>query len=81
MEPEHLCYIGNWTEYRGTLESYQINKDQVQLNFKEKQLMVPLEDFELSGLASDLKDMGVPCRMAILRTDYDVKGWFRWRFM
>ena len=81
MKSQSLYSLGNWTEYVDTLESYRTSDVEVQLNFNQRQLLLVLEDFEVSGFAAALKDQQLPCKLGLLHTDHSMPKRLSWRFI
>jgi len=69
MEPQSVFSLGPWTEYVDTLESYHTIEREVQFNFKQRQLLLTLEDFEASGFVAALNDQRLPCKLGLLHTE------------
>jgi len=72
----------DWTEYVGSLESYQMINDneEVELNYESiDSIRLTRDDFYNSGLAEALKLMKLPRRIAILKTDHKTLPLIRWR--
>jgi len=81
MEPQSVYSLGPWTEYVDTLESYHPSEHDVQLNFKQRQLLLTLEDFDASGFAAALKDQTLPCKLGLLHTEPRFRKRVSWRFI
>ena len=82
MEPRNMRSFPDWTEYVGSLESYQMINDneEVELNYESiDSIRLTRDDFYHSGLAEALKLMELPRRISILKSDYDTLPLIRWR--